>query len=120
MLINPPVIVAITVRRVATCKPGKPGRPSFSETLALFFIQFLSFRKMKIQNTQNSPSKSFWWICFLHFSFKTLPRRKHRHRRPRKSGAKLEPRPLSYESWLIRKNCLATSLTVVYLKLKMF
>ena len=47
------------IRRVATCKPGKPGLTSFSETLALFFIQFLSFRKMKVQNTQNGPSKSF-------------------------------------------------------------
>ena len=35
-------------RRVATCKPGKPGLTSFSETLALFFIQFLSFWKMKV------------------------------------------------------------------------
>ena len=38
-------------RRVATCKPGKAY--SFSETLALFFIQFLSFRKMKVQDRQN-------------------------------------------------------------------
>ena len=45
-----------TVRRVATCKPGKPGLTSFSETLALFFIQFLSFRKMKVQDRQNDPS----------------------------------------------------------------
>ena len=36
-------------RRVATCKPGKPGLTSFSETLAFFFIQFLSSRKMKVQ-----------------------------------------------------------------------
>ena len=49
----------ISVRRVATCKPGKPGLTSFSETLALFFIQFLSFRKMKVQGRQNGPSKSF-------------------------------------------------------------
>ena len=46
-------------RRVATCKPGKPGLTSFSETLAFFFIQFLSFRKMKVQDRQNDPSKSF-------------------------------------------------------------
>ena len=44
-------------RRVATCKPGKPGLTSFSETLALFFIQFLSFRKMKVQDRQNGSSK---------------------------------------------------------------
>ena len=43
-------------RRVATCKPGKPGLTRFSETLALFFIQFLSFRKMKVQDRQNGPS----------------------------------------------------------------
>ena len=43
-------------RRVATCKPGKPGLTNFSETLALFFIQFLSFRKMKVQDRQNGPS----------------------------------------------------------------
>ena len=46
-------------RRVATCKPGKPGLTSFSETLAFFFIQFISFRKMKVQGRQNGPSKSF-------------------------------------------------------------
>ena len=46
-------------RRVATCKPGKPGLTSFSETLALFFVQFLSFPKMKVQDRQNGPSKSF-------------------------------------------------------------
>ena len=43
-------------RRVATCKPGKPGLASFFETLALFFIQSLSFRKMKVQDKQNGPS----------------------------------------------------------------
>ena len=43
-------------RCVATCKPGKPGLTSFSETLALFFIRFLSFRKMKVQDGQNGPS----------------------------------------------------------------
>ena len=47
------------LRHVATYKPGKPGLTSFSETLALFFIQFLSFRKMKVQDRQNGPSKSF-------------------------------------------------------------
>ena len=40
-------------------KPGKPGLASFSETLVLFFIQFLSFRKMKVQDRQICPSKSF-------------------------------------------------------------
>ena len=40
-------------RRVATCKPGLT---SFSETLALFFIQFPSCRKMKVQDRQNGPS----------------------------------------------------------------
>ena len=48
------------IRRVATCKPEKPGLTSFSETLAVFFIQFLSFQKMKVQDRQNGPSKSFW------------------------------------------------------------
>ena len=46
-------------RRTVTCKPGKPRLTSFSETLVLFFIQFLSFRKMKVQDRQNGPSKSF-------------------------------------------------------------
>ena len=46
----------LVCRRVATCKPGKPGLTSFSETLALFFIQFLSFRKMKVQDRQNGLS----------------------------------------------------------------
>ena len=32
------------------------GVTSFSETQALFFIQFLSFRKMKVQDRQNGPS----------------------------------------------------------------
>ena len=53
-------------RRVATCKPGKPGLTSFSETLALFFIQFLSFRKMKVQDRQNGPSglpEKTGWLC---------------------------------------------------------
>ena len=40
-------------RRVATCEPGKPGLTSFSETLALFFIQF---HPMKVQDRQNGPS----------------------------------------------------------------
>ena len=43
-------------RRVPTCQPGKPALTSFSETLALFFIQFLSFRKMKVQDKQNGLS----------------------------------------------------------------
>ena len=43
------------VRCVANCKPGKPGLTSFSETLALFFIRFLSFRKTKVQDGQNGP-----------------------------------------------------------------
>ena len=37
-------------RRVATCKPGKPGLTSFSETLALSFIQ-------KVQDRRNDPSE---------------------------------------------------------------
>ena len=52
----------LTDRRVATCKPGKPRLTSFSETLALFFIQFLSFvsfQKLKVKDRQNGPSKSF-------------------------------------------------------------
>ena len=52
-------------RRVATCKPGKPGITSSSVTLALFLIQYLSFRKIKIQDRQNGPSKSFWYVIFL-------------------------------------------------------
>ena len=51
-----PIVKAATIRRVASCKPGKPGLTSFSETLALSFIQFLSFRKMKVQDRQNAPS----------------------------------------------------------------
>ena len=49
----------IKIWRVATCTLDKPGLNSFSETLALFFIQFFSFRKMKVQARQNGPSKSF-------------------------------------------------------------
>ena len=45
----------IKSRRVAIFKPGKPGLTSFSETVALFFIQFLSFRKMKVQDRQSGP-----------------------------------------------------------------
>ena len=45
--------ILLSDRCVATCKPGKPGLTSFSKTLALFFIQFLSFRKMKVQDRQN-------------------------------------------------------------------
>ena len=45
-------------------KQGKPELTSFCETLALFFIQFLSFRKMKIQNRQNGlsglPEETGW------------------------------------------------------------
>ena len=62
--------------RVATCKPGKPGLTSFSETLALFFIQFLSFRKMKVQDRHNVnpglPEKNWLTtrlICTLFFSY---------------------------------------------------
>ena len=40
---------------VATCKPGT-GLTSFSETLAIFFIQFLSFQKIEVQYRQNGPS----------------------------------------------------------------
>ena len=65
-------IAPITIRRVATCKPGKPGLTSFSETLALFFIQILSFRKMKVQDRQNGPSglpeKTGWlraWLSYV-------------------------------------------------------
>ena len=53
-------IYIMMIRRVATFKPGKPGLTSFSETLALFFVQFLSFRKMKVQARQNGPSKSYY------------------------------------------------------------
>ena len=59
-------------RRVSTCKPGKPGLTSFSETLALFFIQFLSFWKMKVQDRQNGPSglpeKTGWLRAWLYNS----------------------------------------------------
>ena len=58
------IMMMIMIRRVATCKPGMPGLTSFSETLTLFFIQFLSFRKTKVQDKQNGPSglseKSSW------------------------------------------------------------
>ena len=41
-----------------------PGLTSFTETLALFFIQFLSFQKMKVQDRQNGssglPEKTGW------------------------------------------------------------
>ena len=61
-------------RHIATCKQGKPRLTSFSETLALFFIQFLSFRKMKVQDKQNGPSglpeKTGWlraWYIYADF-----------------------------------------------------
>ena len=50
------MLFLLSDRRVATCKPSKPGLTSFSESLAFFFIQFLSFRKMKVQDRQNGPS----------------------------------------------------------------
>ena len=60
-----------TNRRVATCKPGKPGLTSYSETLALVFIQFLSFRKMKVQDRQNVnpglPEKTGWLRAWLKY-----------------------------------------------------
>ena len=69
------LIIVVVVRRVATCKPGKPGLNCFSETLALFFSQFLSFRKMKVQDKQNGPSglpeKTGWlraWLLLLFFN----------------------------------------------------
>ena len=31
-----------------------------AHALALFFIQFLSFQKIKVQDRQNGASKSFW------------------------------------------------------------
>ena len=43
--------VTVSTRHVATCKLGKPRLTSFSETLALFFIQFVSFWKMKVVRT---------------------------------------------------------------------
>ena len=52
-------------RRVATCMPGKPGLTSFSQNLALYFIQSLSFRKMNVQDRQNGPSglpKKIGWL----------------------------------------------------------
>ena len=37
--------LTVVVRRVATCKPGKPGLTSFSETLALSSSNFFHFGK---------------------------------------------------------------------------
>ena len=55
--VNRPYFSSIlTSRRIATCKPGKPGLTSFSETLTLFFIQFFSFWKAKVQGRQNGTS----------------------------------------------------------------
>ena len=62
-------------RRVATCKPGKPRLTSFSETLALFFVQFLSFRKMKVQDRQNGPSglpEKTGWLRACHYYSRSL------------------------------------------------
>ena len=63
--------IIIIIRRVATCKQGKPGLTSFSETLTIFSIQFLSFRKMKVQDRQNGPSglleKTGWLRASLFF-----------------------------------------------------
>ena len=56
-------------RRVATCKPGKPRLTSFSETLAVFFFQFLLFRKIKKQHRQKGPSvlpDKTGWLCACH------------------------------------------------------
>lgn len=49
-------------RRLATSRPVQPGLTSFLETLALFFIQFFSFRIIKLQDICNDPSKTF---CFI-------------------------------------------------------
>ena len=51
-------------RRVVTSKPFKPGLTSFSETLALFFIQCLSFLKTKLQNRKNDSQA---YKIFLNF-----------------------------------------------------
>ena len=58
-------------RRVPTCMTGTPGLTNFSETLALFFIQFLSVREMKVQDRQNVnpglPEKTGWLRACTHF-----------------------------------------------------
>ena len=64
-------------RRVATCKQGKPGLTSFSKTLALFFIQFLSFRKMGVQDRQNGPSGLPENIGWLRAWLKSVGRREN-------------------------------------------
>ena len=64
-------------RRVATCKQGKPGLTSFSETLALFFIQFLSFGKMRVQDRQNGPSGLPENIGWLRAWLKSVGRREN-------------------------------------------
>ena len=46
-------------RHVAICKPGKPGFTSFSKTLALFFIQFFSFWKMKVYRTDKMVPRAY-------------------------------------------------------------
>ena len=54
--------IYMQARTVATCKPGLI---SFSETLALFFIRFLPFQKMKVQDRQNGSSKRVFFIFHL-------------------------------------------------------
>ena len=71
----PNLAIKSYVRGVATCtrKPDKPGLTSLSETLALFFIQFLLFRKMNVQERQKGPSglpEKNWLATRLYVQFK--------------------------------------------------
>ena len=85
---NTTLLKCTIFRRVGTCKPGKPGLTSFSETLALFFIQFLSFRKMKVQDRQNEfeiipglPEKNWLATCLILTRVKTLTNKEKTYRK---------------------------------------
>ena len=116
-------------RRIATCKPGKPGLTSFSETLALFFIQVLSFRKMKVQDRQNVnpglPEKNWLATRLITTSiplyckislilYKSLPARdlsEHTSRHPTQLQFRYTSNfPLThYHSWAKMITCLKPS-----------
>ena len=71
IITNLPTELGETGRRVATCKPGKLGLTSFSETLALFFIQFLSFGKMPKIQAPGRLSIKIFFVPFGHIQPQT-------------------------------------------------
>ena len=55
----------LTIRRVATCKSGKPGLDSFSETLALFSSNVLHFEIFKYRTDKMVPRNHSAGLVFF-------------------------------------------------------